>query len=69
MPHPLPFVNLDAQYLSDLADRFDEKLNGPHGDLAAARSLRLRRIAENLESMDQKLRHGGAVRLPKKSED
>lgn len=70
MPHPIPFVNLDAQFLSDLAEDFalaggaDYLLATSTPEWAVATASRLRRIARNLESLDSKLHH-----RPQKSED
>lgn len=50
------FTNLDAQYLAELADAYTEaEINGtglPRIDNAMA--ARLRRIAENLQGMDER---------------
>lgn len=59
MPHPLPFVNLDAKWLSELA----EHLETPDVEHEVD-TKRLRKVAEHLERLDAKVRH-----LPQKSED
>lgn len=63
MPHPIPFVNLDAAFLIQTAEILERSSVDP----GIAR--RLRKIAENLESLDSKLRHQAAGRRPQKSED
>lgn len=63
----VPFINLDAKYLSELAEEMQVAtgpFNGASPWLMSGAARRLRQIAEHLEALDTRARH-----LPQKSGD